>query len=393
MAMTGAGGLEGVVVAETRLSHVDGQGGRLWVAGKPLDGWAGQSTEAVVASLWGLAHGVEAGTRPPPDAEGMVALLGQARMRAFEALQPCFDRWQQGEVPADAMDALMMAVAWCGSAAGSDGAWWEEAASMAATVAVAAAGWQRCQAGLAPRAPQQELSHAADVLAMASIQAEVGDATVAGLDAYLSTVLDHGMNASTFAARVVASTGGDARGAVLAGLAALKGPLHGGAPGPVLDMLDAVGTPERALGWLEAELDAGRRVMGMGHRIYRVRDPRAAALEGALERLEEQGAGRSDVGRLPLARAVEQAAEGVLAARYPQRSLRANVEFYTAVLLDAVGVDRRAFTATFAVGRVFGWLAHVREQRQTGRLIRPSSRYVGPGAATLDAAADAQPVA
>ena len=157
-------------------------------------------------------------------------------------------------------------------------------------------------------------------------------------------------------------------------LGALKGPLHGGAPGPVLDMLDAIGTPDRAETWIAQELAEGRRIMGMGHRIYRVRDPRAAVLERAIARLEQDGV---STGRLALARAVEQAAAGALAAKYPNRSLAANVEFYTAVLLDTLGLDRAAFTPTFAVGRVAGWCAHVREQRRSGRLIRPASRYVG----------------
>jgi citrate synthase len=200
-------------------------------------------------------------------------------------------------------------------------------------------------------------------------------ARVAALEAYLVTVTDHGMNASTFAARVVASTGSDLTSSIVAAIGALKGPLHGGAPGPVLDMLDAIGSPDNAVPWLEAELAAGRRIMGMGHRIYRVRDPRAAVLERAIERLEQSG---TSTPRLALARAVEKAAEGVLRKRYPNRPLHANVEFYTAILLDAVGLPRTLFTPTFAVGRVVGWTAHVAEQRATGRLIRPASKYVGP---------------
>jgi citrate synthase len=142
----------------------------------------------------------------------------------------------------------------------------------------------------------------------------------------------------------------------------------------VLDMLDAVKEPSKATAWLEAELKAGRRIMGMGHRIYRVRDPRAAVLEREVERLEAAGVSTR---RLTLARAVEQAAAELLARRYPDRALKANVEFYTAVLLDAVGLPREVFSPTFATGRVLGWCAHVDEQRKTGRLIRPASEYVG----------------
>jgi citrate synthase len=187
------------------------------------------------------------------------------------------------------------------------------------------------------------------------------------------------MNASTFTARVVASTASDLVSAVVAALGALKGPLHGGAPGPVLDMLDAIARPERARMWLEQELAAGRRIMGMGHRIYRVRDPRAAALERATGVLEQAGVAAD---RLSIARAVEREAERLLAERHPDRPLRANVEFYTAVLLDAVGIPRTLFSPMFAASRVVGWCAHVAEQQAVGRLIRPASRYIGPLAAS-----------
>jgi citrate synthase len=163
--------------------------------------------------------------------------------------------------------------------------------------------------------------------------------------------------------------------AVVAALGALKGPRHGGAPGPVLTMLDAIGTPELAADWIARELAAGRRIMGMGHRVYRVRDPRAAVLERAIERLHLAGL-RSN--RLALARAVEAVAVASLGERNPERRLAANVEFYTAVILDAIGLPPALFAATFAVARVAGWLAHIDEQLAGGRLIRPASRYVGP---------------
>jgi citrate synthase len=202
-----------------------------------------------------------------------------------------------------------------------------------------------------------------------------GEARARALDAYLVTACDHGMNASTFTARVVASTDSDAVSAVVAALGALKGPRHGGAPGPVLAMLDAIGEPANAAAWIERELASGRRIMGMGHRVYRVRDPRAAVLERAVERLRASGL-RSD--RLELARAVERVAVASLSERRPERRLAANVEFYTAVILDAIGLPQELFSPTFAVARVAGWLAHVDEQLAGGRLIRPSSRYVGP---------------
>lgn len=358
------GGLEGVVAAETRLSHVDGERGELILAGYRVEALAGNhSFEAVLDLLR---------TGRLPDAARTAAVaraLGEARARAFSRIDPADPALRY----ADGMDALRTLVArttlGTGPGAGADAA-----LELVATVGVCAAAWQRVRSGGALVAPDTTHGHAADVLRMARGVAPT-PAAAAALDRYLVTVSDHGMNASTFAARVVASTGSDDVSAVVAAIGALKGPLHGGAPGPVLDMLDAVGTPERAHAWLEAELAAGRRIMGMGHRIYRVRDPRASVLEAGIELLEKAGVAK---GKLALARAVEHEAEALLAARHADRALRANVEFYTAVLLDAVGVDRSAFTPTFAVGRVAGWCAHVEEQRATGRLIRPASKYVGP---------------
>jgi citrate synthase len=262
------------------------------------------------------------------------------------------------------MDALRASVARLDS---------EDPEFVIAATAVFAAAWSRRSRALEPIQPDPTLGHAADYARMLGV--ELSDAIVHAVDAYLVTVADHGMNASTFTARVIASTGSDLVSSVTGAIGALKGPLHGGAPGPVLDMLDAIGAAENADAWIRAELDAGRRIMGMGHRIYRVRDPRAAVLEREMQRLERAGIASA---RLGLARATEKAAERILAEKHPDRPLRANVEFYTAVLLEAAGIPRAAFSPTFAVARVAGWCAHVREQRKTGRLIRPASRYVGP---------------
>jgi citrate synthase len=195
------------------------------------------------------------------------------------------------------------------------------------------------------------------------------------LDSYLVTVCDHGLNASTFATRVVASTQAGLTSAILAGLGALKGPLHGGAPGPVIEMLDAIEASGDATAWLRNEIAHGERIMGFGHRIYRVRDPRADALKAVVRQLGS----RNETGsRLAFAETVEQTALEVLRIAKPQRSIQTNVEFYTALLLEAVGFPQEAFSNVFAAGRVAGWIAHAREQQATGRLIRPQSRYVGP---------------
>lgn len=358
-----ASGLEGVVAAETRLSEVDGERGRLVLAGHDVEALAGGGEarfEDVCGLLWG-------GSLPgAAEREAIRASIAAGRAAAFARL----DRLGDALEAEDGMDALRAATAHLGGDA--------TPAALAGAAATFAAAWARRRAGAAPVAPDASLGLAADYLRMVRGEA-VSEGEARALDAYLVTVSDHGMNASTFAARVVTSTGSDRVSAVVAGIGALKGPLHGGAPGPVLDMLDAIGAPEKAKGWIEAELAAGRRIMGMGHRIYRVRDPRAAVLERAIERLERDGGGREEVrGRLSLARAVERAAEAALSARRPDRPLRANVEFYTAVLLEAVGLPRGLFSPTFAVGRMAGWCAHIEEQRKVGRLIRPASRYVGP---------------
>jgi citrate synthase len=233
----------------------------------------------------------------------------------------------------------------------------------------------RLKAGLDPIAPDASLAHAADTLRMLSGTAPSSQ-QAAALDRYLVTVADHGLNASTFAARVVASTQAGLTSSVLAALSALKGPLHGGAPGPVLDMLDGVGSLGNAAAWLDAALANGERLMGFGHRVYRVRDPRADALKSAVRILANSGA--IDPARLALAEAVEAAALDLLKRKKPDRPLDTNVEFYTALLLEALGFPREAFTCVFAMGRVGGWIAHAREQALDGRLIRPMSVYVGP---------------
>jgi citrate synthase len=356
---TRTGGLEGMVFTDTALSDVDGEQGRLIIAGERVETLAGRVPfEAVCARLW------ELGEAQPHDAEAVRRGLGEARLRAYALipeLAPALRR-------PDGMDALR------GTLAQLDGAD-QDPLSLTGAAAVFAAAWARLRIGKLPLAPERGAGHAADYLRMARGQAPT-PAEAAALDAYLVTVSDHGMNASTFAARVVTSTQSDPVSAVVAAVGALKGPLHGGAPGPVLDMLDRIGDPAAVRPWLVAELDAGRRIMGMGHRIYRVRDPRAFVLERALGELERAGGPGRD--RLELARLVEQTAEALLAERHPDRPLRANVEFYTALLLEAVGLDRACFTTTFTVGRCAGWLAHIAEQRRTGRLIRPGSRYVGP---------------
>ncbi len=351
-------GLEDVVAAETVLSDVDGRNGRLIVRGVSLDDLGGSTYEDVLALLLD-------GFLPLP--EDLPAALGAARAEVFGRLSMV--NGLATMPPIDGLRAMLARL--------PDGAGTEVALQLIVAPAVFTAALLRLKAGKQPIAPSSALPHAADFLHMLQGTAPSTQQAKA-LDRYLVTVADHGLNASTFAARVVASTQAGLTSSVLAALSALKGPLHGGAPGPVLDMLDSIGRPVDAYPWLEETLMRGDRLMGFGHRVYRVRDPRADALKGAVRMLAASGA--IDPERLALAEAVEEAALELLRRKKPDRALDTNVEFYTALLLEALGFPREAFTCVFSAGRVGGWVAHAREQAVTGRLIRPMSVYVGPGA-------------
>jgi citrate synthase len=352
-------GLEDVVAADTVLSEVDGRAGRLIIRGYTLDELAGRTTYEELVHL--LFEGFFDGL--PAD---MGAALGRARADVFAEVS-ALDTGLLDRTPIEAMRALTARLA--------DGDDLNTALRLIAAPAVFTAAVVRAQAGEAPIRPDPTLGHAADILRMLRGR-PANRAEVEALDTYLVTVSDHGFNASTFAARVIASTRAGLTSAVLGGISALKGPLHGGAPGPVIDMLDEIGQPSNARAWLAAALARGDRLMGFGHRIYKVRDPRADALKAAVRRLTDG----SNVmpGRLAFAEAVEAAALAILREKKPDRPLDTNVEFYTALLLEALAFPPSAFTCVFAMGRVTGWLAHAREQLAGGRLIRPQSRYIGP---------------
>ena len=239
----------------------------------------------------------------------------------------------------------------------------------------------RLSAGKEPIAPRADLPLAANFLYM--VHGKEPDPIAArAIDTYWVTVIDHGMNASTFAARVIASTRSDMVSAVTGAIGALKGPLHGGAPGPVLDMLKDIKSADRADAWVRNELGAGRRIMGFGHRVYKVRDPRAAVLSTVADELS--AAALENRKLFDLARAAEQTILKVLDEVKPGRNLRTNVEFFTALVLQALGLEPRSFVATFACGRVAGWCAHVIEQHGEDHLIRPQSEYVGPRGLKVD---------
>lgn len=356
-----ANGLDDVVAAETVLSDIDGESGQLVLRGHGLDELAGRTryAEALALLLDGLLEGLPAAAELGP-------ALGRARAEVYLRLRGQVDSLADQPL-FDGVRAMMATL--------PDGHGLQSALSLIAAPAVLVPALLRRRGGGNPVAPAPELDHAADILRMLD-GAEPEPVRAAALDRYLVTVIDHGLNASTFAARVVASTGAGLTSAVLAALGALKGPLHGGAPGPVLEMLDAIGEAGKAEAWIAAELAAGRRLPGFGHRVYRVRDPRADALNAAIEQLRDAGAAAG--GRLALAASVERAALAALARHKPDRPLLTNVEFYTALLLEALGFPRDGFTAVFAMGRCAGWIGHSREQALHGRLLRPRSRYIGP---------------
>lgn len=353
-------GLEGVVAATTTLSHVDGERGELVIGGYAVEDLAANATfEEVLHLLW-------TGRRPTAaETSGLRAELAARRVLRPEALAVL-----EALKDASPMDNLRAAAGTLRSS-GDDHA---DALDVVAALPVFAAAHSRIRRGLAPIPADPSLGHAANLLWMWHGQ-DPDPALVRGLDTYLCTVVDHGLNASTFTARVVTSTGSDLISAVVAAIGALKGPLHGGAPGPALDTVLEIGRPERAEAVLRDKLARGERLMGFGHRVYKVRDPRADVLSAAAERMFQRA---GDLELYSLARGVEATALRLLEEEKPGRRLQTNVEFYTALLLHGLGFDSQEFTPVFAVGRAGGWTAHAFEQWAKGRLIRPASVYVGP---------------
>jgi citrate synthase len=363
-------GLEGVVAAETRLSSVDGEAGELIIAGFPVDVLASRASfEETVFLLWHDAL---------PDSEQLESFReALAARRALPAA--ALDLLRAG-APQEAptMDALRMAAGTVSlgvhDGAATEDRYYAEALTLVACLPTIVAAYWRLLDGEEPISPDPELGHAANYLYMLTGERPSAE-FVRALETYLNAVVDHGMNASTFAARVIVSTRSDVVSAVVGAIGALKGPLHGGAPGPALDVVFEIGDKGQAGDVLREKLGRGERLMGFGHRIYKVRDPRADVLASAAERLY---ATEGDEEFYKLTLEVEKVALRLLAEHKPGRNLKTNVEFYTALLLHGLGLPTQLFSPTFAVGRVAGWTAHCLEQRAVDRLIRPQSAYVGP---------------
>jgi citrate synthase len=354
------GGLEGIVAATTSISNVDGQAGRLIYRGYDIHDLAhATSFEEIAYLLW---FG-----RLPTRAElaKLQASLSEQR-RLPEAVVSLLR-----ELPAETapMDALRTAVSAWGMYSVEGTPTIEQALALTASFPLILATFQRFRQGLELLEPRADLGHTANYLYLLTGQ-EPKPEHVKGLDAYLVMLADHNMNASTFTARIVASTASDLASAVVAAIGALKGPLHGGAADKSQEMLAAIGTAENAEPWIRATLASGGRLMGFGHRAYKTTDPRAEELREMARHADPEG--------FAFARRVEELALAILEEVKPGRRLYTNVDFYSAVLLNSVGIPVDLFTPTFAVARIAGWTAHILEQADNNRLIRPLAEYTGP---------------
>ncbi|CAM3755161.1 citrate/2-methylcitrate synthase [Occultella aeris] len=365
-------GLANVVVTETGLSDVRGHEGfyhyrqysatelaesrpvedvwKLLLDGELPDAAAGDEFAAEVAAQASLA----------PDLANLLPAIGRAAG------------------PADPLAGLRAALALEGSQRGLRPLYdltreqrRDDLICLAARVPTIIAALARLRAGDRSIEPRPDLGLVANYLYMLRGE-EAEDAHVAALSAYLVAAIDHGFNASTFTARVIASTGADAASCLVGALGALSGPLHGGAPSRALDSLDEIGTPEHIDAWVSEQLRAGRRIMGFGHPVYRTEDPRSALLKRVA-----QGLGGP---RIDFAVAVEERIPELLERHKPGRALHTNLEWYAAAVMEHLGFERALFTPTFAAARVLGWTANILEQSEDSKIIRPSARYVGPPA-------------
>ena len=360
-------GLNGVAVADTTIGAVRGDEGFFHY--REFDATELARTVSF-EDAWFL---LDRGHLPGADERDTFA-AAVARARGVPAvLEPIVDVVATtGGAPLAQLRSVLSASAACGWAPMLDlhpDQRHTQAISIAAMVPAVLARLHRRAAGLEPVAPDPSLGHVASYLYEVTGRHPT-DGHVRALEQYLVLTLDHGFNASTFAGRVVASTGADIVDVVCAAIGALAGPLHGGAPSRALDALDAIGTPERAADWVRGEVAAGRRIMGFGHAVYRAPDPRSGLL-----REVATGLGGELVER---AIAIETEILTTLAELKPDRPLPSNVEFYAGVIMETVGLPRSMFTPTFAVSRTVGWVTHALEQATTGKLIRPAARYVGP---------------
>lgn len=364
-------GLDGVSVARTQVSDVLGRKGFYHYRGYNAVDVARRGR---VEDAW---HLLLRGELPnPAQREAFAAETAALRVLpdGVSELLPAIARLS----PPGSLDALRTAVSLSGQAMGCK-PWLDQseednraqATRFAAIMPTLAAQLYRLESGLEPVQPRTDLGYSANYLYMITGE-EPDEQSRYAIERYLMLTIDHGFNNSTFTSRVVASAGSDLGAVVTAALSALSGPLHGGAPARVFDMLDAIGVPENAEPWLRHAIEHGEKLMGFGHRIYKTLDPRSELLHEVARDLHSD--------RVALSELVEKTAVELLAELKPGRELYANVEFYAGVVLEAAGLPREMFTPTFACSRVIGWMANVLEQIADNRIYRPLAKYVGPEA-------------
>ena len=365
-----ARGLEGVVAAATQIAEVDGREGRLTLRGYDIGEIFGRTSfEEVAYLLWNgklpnraehealLAEMRQARELPAPALDALRALAPHAT--GMHILRMAASMLSIGDEDVDSLDLDSNR---------------RRAARLQAQIPALVAHTWRLHNGQDIVQPRPEHGLAQGFLYMLEGE-EPAPERVDGLNSYLTAVAEHGLNASTFTGRVVTSTNSDMVSAITGAICSLKGPAHGGVPGPVLKMLEEIGSPDRAEAWIRNEMESGRRIMGFGHRVYKVRDPRAALLSDAAEKMAKVTGDRA---RIDLTFAVEQTTVKVLHELKPGRDLYANVELFAALILHAINVPSDLFTPCFAIGRTAGWTAHMLEQYADNRIFRPSSVYVGP---------------
>ena len=364
-------GLAGVIVATTALSDVRGQQG--FYHYRQYDA-VDLARSCSIEEVWHLLLRGHL----PDEAElaafrATIADAQRLPAEVAEALAGVAVATPDGTSP---MTALRTALSMLGGALDLTPVWdlspeerERDAIRVAAQVSVLTAAAYRRSQGLDPLDPRPDLGYTANHLWMIT-GTEPAPEHVRAVERYLCLTVDHGFNASTFTARVITSTGADLVAAVVGGIGALSGPLHGGAPSRALQMLDEIGTPDRAEPWLRAAVERGDRLMGFGHRVYKTDDPRSLMLREVADALGGE--------KMELARHIEATAVRVLEELKPGRRLYTNVEFYAGIVMDRCGIPPELFTPTFAASRMIGWCTHVLEQAADNRLIRPSAQYVGP---------------
>ena len=353
-------GLEGIVAATTAISEVDGAAGRLIYRGYDIHDLARTTSYEEVAYLLWFGH-----LPNQQELDDLSAKLVAERTIPDKVLQILRD------LPAktDPLDALRTAVSEWGALSVSGLPTIEQAIAITARFPLFLAAFHRFRHGNEPVESRPELGHAANYLYLLTCEVPKEE-HVKALNSYMVLLADHGMNASTFTARIVASTESDIVSALLAGIGALKGPLHGGAPSKVQDMLREIGREDNAEPWLRNAIVQGKRLMGFGHRVYKTTDPRAEELREMARVADPTGFG--------FAHCIEELALALLAELKPGRRLYTNVEYYSAALMASVGLSGDLFTPTFAISRCAGWSAHILEQLSRNRLIRPEANYTGP---------------